>query len=197
MAEVIPSSAGVTYWAGHDKATRELGFNPRARAGHHRHVGQGAADPRCPLIPTRLLWIRPKLGSTDATRTAHVPAARRRRPRRARATDDRDGRRHVHQPASTAPPRRAAIPTGSRRACPRGENYHELKGILRGLTLNTVCEEAHCPNIGECWEQRTATIMILGDACTRACGFCAVKTGRPDLERRGRAAPRGRGDRRR
>ena len=62
---------------------------------------------------------------------------------------------------------------------PSGENYQDLKKILRGLTLNTVCEEAHCPNIGECWDQRTATIMILGDVCTRACGFCAVKTGRP------------------
>jgi lipoic acid synthetase len=62
---------------------------------------------------------------------------------------------------------------------PSGDNYHDLKRILRGLTLNTVCEEAHCPNIAECWEQRTATIMILGDVCTRACGFCAVKTGRP------------------
>jgi lipoic acid synthetase len=62
---------------------------------------------------------------------------------------------------------------------PSGENYHDLKRILRDLSLNTVCEEAHCPNIGECWEQRTATIMILGDVCTRACGFCAVKTGRP------------------
>jgi len=62
---------------------------------------------------------------------------------------------------------------------PAGENYHDLKRILRGLELNTVCEEAHCPNIGECWEQRTATIMVLGDVCTRACGFCAVKTGRP------------------
>src|SRR5437868_12205195 len=62
---------------------------------------------------------------------------------------------------------------------PSGENYHDLKQLLRGLSLNTVCEEAHCPNIGECWEQRTATIMILGDVCTRACGFCAVKTGRP------------------
>ena len=72
-----------------------------------------------------------------------------------------------------------ATPSGSRRDCPSGENYHDLKGILRGLTLNTVCEEARCPNIGECWEQRTATIMILGDVCTRACGFCAVKTGRP------------------
>lgn len=62
---------------------------------------------------------------------------------------------------------------------PSGDNYRDLKRTLRGLTLNTVCEEAHCPNIGECWEQRTATIMILGDVCTRACGFCAVKTGRP------------------
>src|SRR5512132_3804378 len=62
---------------------------------------------------------------------------------------------------------------------PAGDNYHDLKGLLRGLNLNTVCEEAHCPNIGECWDQRTATIMILGDTCTRACGFCAVKTGRP------------------
>jgi lipoic acid synthetase len=62
---------------------------------------------------------------------------------------------------------------------PSGEAYHELKRLLGGLTLNTVCEEARCPNIGECWDQRTATIMILGDTCTRACGFCAVKTGRP------------------
>ena len=51
---------------------------------------------------------------------------------------------------------------------------------MRTKTLNTVCEEARCPNIGECWEQGTATVMILGDTCTRACGFCAVKTGRPD-----------------
>ena len=69
--------------------------------------------------------------------------------------------------------------SGSGPRLPSGANYHELKGVLRGLTLNTVCEEARCPNIGECWEQRTATIMILGDTCTRACGFCAVKTGRP------------------
>ena len=62
---------------------------------------------------------------------------------------------------------------------PAGDNYHDLKRLLRGLNLNTVCEEAHCPNIGECWDQRTATIMILGDTCTRACGFCNIKTGRP------------------
>jgi lipoyl synthase len=62
---------------------------------------------------------------------------------------------------------------------PSGDNYFELKGLMRGLDLHTVCESAHCPNIGECWDQRTATIMILGDVCTRACGFCAVTTGRP------------------
>ena len=70
-------------------------------------------------------------------------------------------------------------PDWIRARMPSGENYHDLKSLLRGLSLNTVCEEAHCPNIGECWDQRTATIMILGDTCTRACGFCAVKTGRP------------------
>jgi lipoyl synthase len=62
---------------------------------------------------------------------------------------------------------------------PSGDNYQDLKRLMRGQTLNTVCEEARCPNIGECWEQRTATIMILGDVCTRACGFCAITTGRP------------------
>jgi lipoyl synthase len=61
---------------------------------------------------------------------------------------------------------------------PVGEGYTRLKGIMRGLELNTVCEEARCPNIGECWGQGTATFMILGDVCTRACAFCAVKSGR-------------------
>ena len=73
----------------------------------------------------------------------------------------------------------ARHPDWIRARMPSGDNYHDLKRLLRGLDLNTVCEEAHCPNIGECWDQRTATIMILGDTCTRACGFCAVKTGRP------------------
>ncbi|HET9475874.1 MAG TPA: lipoyl synthase [Dehalococcoidia bacterium] len=62
---------------------------------------------------------------------------------------------------------------------PGGENYIRLKSLMRGERLHTVCEEAHCPNIGECWEAGTATFMILGDTCTRSCGFCAVKTGRP------------------
>lgn len=60
-----------------------------------------------------------------------------------------------------------------------GENYNDLKKMMRGKTLHTVCEEARCPNIYECWANRTATFMILGDICTRACRFCAVKTGLP------------------
>jgi len=62
---------------------------------------------------------------------------------------------------------------------PGGPNYLRLKGLMRERRLHTVCEEARCPNIGECWEAGTATFMILGDTCTRACAFCAVKSGRP------------------
>ncbi len=64
---------------------------------------------------------------------------------------------------------------------PMGERYEALQGLMRDLSLHTVCEEARCPNIGECWTRGTATFMILGDVCTRACGFCAVKTGLPRL----------------
>jgi lipoic acid synthetase len=63
---------------------------------------------------------------------------------------------------------------------PGGPNYLRLKSLMREQSLHTVCEEAHCPNMGECWEAGTATFMILGDVCTRACGFCAVTSGRPD-----------------
>jgi lipoic acid synthetase len=62
---------------------------------------------------------------------------------------------------------------------PGGPEYLRLKGLMRQQRLHTVCEEARCPNIGECWEAGTATFMILGDTCTRACAFCAVKSGRP------------------
>jgi lipoyl synthase len=61
---------------------------------------------------------------------------------------------------------------------PAGGGYKRIKGLMRGLELNTVCEEARCPNIGECWGHGTATFMILGDVCTRHCAFCAVKSGR-------------------
>src|SRR5258707_7723793 len=61
---------------------------------------------------------------------------------------------------------------------PVGENFHQLKKLARGLGLHTVCESAQCPNIGECWNHKTATFMLLGDICTRRCGFCAVPKGR-------------------
>ncbi|MFQ5941483.1 MAG: lipoyl synthase [Nitrososphaerales archaeon] len=64
---------------------------------------------------------------------------------------------------------------------PSGDNYVQVKQTLRVLKLHTVCEEARCPNIAECWETGTATIMIMGDICTRGCRFCAVKSGRPAL----------------
>ena len=80
------------------------------------------------------------------------------------------------------PMRRAAAPKPEwlRAPAPMGENYHSLKRLARSLDLHTVCESAHCPNIGECWQHETATFMMLGNLCTRRCGFCAVPKGRPD-----------------
>jgi len=63
---------------------------------------------------------------------------------------------------------------------PIGENYSDVKNLMRRQKLNTVCEEAKCPNISECWNHRTATFMILGDTCTRSCGFCNIKVGIPN-----------------
>jgi lipoic acid synthetase len=73
------------------------------------------------------------------------------------------------------PPR----PEWLRAPAPVGQNYRELKTLITGLKLHTVCESAACPNVGECWNKRTATFMILGNVCTRRCGFCAVQKGGP------------------
>ena len=75
---------------------------------------------------------------------------------------------------------RRKLPPWLKAKAPGSPNYLDLKRLLKDLNLNTVCESAHCPNIGECWGNRTATFMILGDVCTRSCGFCAIKTGRPE-----------------
>jgi lipoic acid synthetase len=75
---------------------------------------------------------------------------------------------------------RAPKPEWLRARAPVGEEFHNLKKLARGLGLHTVCESAQCPNIGECWNHRTATFMLLGDVCTRRCGFCAVPKGRPE-----------------
>jgi len=75
----------------------------------------------------------------------------------------------------TPPPR----PAWLRAPAPVGQNYRELKSLITDLNLHTVCESAACPNVGECWNHRTATFMILGNVCTRRCGFCAVQKGAP------------------
>jgi lipoic acid synthetase len=81
--------------------------------------------------------------------------------------------------STTPPPATHPRPSWLRVRFLGGPNYQDLKRIMRTLDLHTVCESARCPNMGECWERRTATFMILGNICTRACGFCAVPSGKP------------------
>ena len=86
-------------------------------------------------------------------------------------------------PRKSLPPPRDPKPDWLKVRFPGGPSYLRLRQLVQGQRLHTVCEEAHCPNIGECWEQGTATLLLLGDVCTRACGFCAIASGRPtDLD---------------
>lgn len=78
---------------------------------------------------------------------------------------------------SPAPPRRR--PDWMKVKAPTGENHDDVLHLVRGLHLHTVCEEARCPNLGECWNHRTATFLLLGDICTRGCRFCAISKGKP------------------
>src|SRR5580704_11193402 len=82
----------------------------------------------------------------------------------------------AHRPDNPSPRK----PDWIRVKAPVSREYHETRELMRTLKLNTVCEEAACPNIGECWKQKHATVMILGSVCTRACSFCNVATGKPD-----------------
>ena len=84
-------------------------------------------------------------------------------------------------PITEAKPAREPRPDWLKVKLPSGETFSKLHELMRSKKLHTVCEEARCPNMGECWNAGTATFMILGDTCTRSCGFCAVKTGRPML----------------
>ena len=79
-----------------------------------------------------------------------------------------------------APQRPVRKPEWLKARAPGGETYHNLKKLARDLNLHTVCESAHCPNLGECWNQKSATFMMLGNLCTRRCGFCAVPKGKPE-----------------
>ena len=78
------------------------------------------------------------------------------------------------------PRKPAPKPDWLKARAPMGETFHALKKLARDLNLHTVCESAHCPNIGECWNHKTATFMMLGNLCTRRCGFCAVPKGKPE-----------------
>lgn len=96
---------------------------------------------------------------------------------------ERDGVRAIKdgmkQRADAAPVERGRKPKWLRAPIPAGEGYRRTREIVHTHRLSTVCEESHCPNIGECWSHGTATIMVLGSVCTRACRFCAVDTGNP------------------
>ncbi len=81
------------------------------------------------------------------------------------------------QPDPKSPRRR---PPWIRVRAPSGEAYERVRGLMRSKSLHTVCEEAQCPNLGECWGKGTATFLMMGDTCTRSCGFCDIKTGRPN-----------------
>ena len=90
----------------------------------------------------------------------------------------RPGGRHDDGAAGVVPFRQRKPPWLKVKA-PGGPSYRRLEALMRNQGLHTVCEEANCPNVGECWERGTATFMILGDVCTRRCGFCNVKSGVP------------------
>ena len=94
------------------------------------------------------------------------------------------GRMNDLAPSTLGAPRleRQRKPDWIRVKAPGSKAYGETRQLMRDLGLNTVCEEAACPNIGECWTKKHATVMILGDVCTRACAFCNVKTGMPRAE---------------
>jgi lipoic acid synthetase len=92
--------------------------------------------------------------------------------------DVQDDRARVDQPAAEDRPRRR--PAWIKVRAPGGENYERIRGLMRSKALHTVCEEAMCPNMGECWGHGTATFLMMGDTCTRSCGFCDIKTGRPN-----------------
>jgi len=96
-------------------------------------------------------------------------------------TSQNDETRNSDEMAAVERPQRQRKPDWIRVKAPTSKGFAETKKLMRELNLNTVCEEAACPNIGECWTKKHATVMILGDVCTRACAFCNVKTGMPRI----------------
>ena len=139
-------------------------------AGGTSMIRRSLAGPRAGSTPPRSRWQQPLTYAwRGGTRTR------------------RDGGCSASRPA-TARSRSSASRRGSRPGCAPGPSYTELKTLVRSEGLHTVCEEAGCPNIFECWEDREATFLIGGDQCTRRCDFCQIDTGKPAAAGRGRAA---------
>lgn len=130
------------------------------------HEGPGVAWSPSPEQVARTLARHPRPAGGDPLRTAGTPLVS----LSSMVLNNRDG---LQQTTTRRKP------AWLKARVPGGEGYNRLKGIMTEHRLHTVCEEAGCPNMGECWSRGVATIMILGDTCTRACGFCNVKTGRP------------------
>src|SRR2546428_350339 len=164
------------------RAPARLHPGPGSRPALSRRGGRerGAGLPRAPRWPGHLPRARAAGGLRDR-RPACLPARRALVPRHARGRPHRRARRARARrggaPVSTAVARRH--PPWLKVRAPGGPGFAETMATVRELGLHTVCQEARCPNIGECWGHRTATFMLLGDTCTRNCGFCAVTHGRP------------------
>ena len=125
-------------------------------------------------------WLAHALGGRLLACRRGPDASSRRRPSAGRASViDMSDTLYQIMGRHRAEPLPERKPSWLRVKAPGGENYARLKGLMKELDLHTVCEEAHCPNVGECWQHGTATFMILGDVCTRNCGYCAVSHGRP------------------
>ena len=144
-------------------------------------VGRGGDGPRelAAMLPAAA-GLPLRFGVRAPPAAGVVPTSARARGRRGVSTRSRahPGGARVLQMGEVRP-FRDRKPEWFKRPAPGGPNYRELRTMIEGQGLHTVCQEAACPNIGECWERGTATFMILGDTCTRRCGFCNVKTGKP------------------
>ncbi len=150
---------------------------PIAPSGRGSYTGLMPAQPRSPDQAPHAAVLSPALARTLARHPRPLGGDPLRRVDRpvisltGMVLNNHDGSPHQLTPKRKPPWLRAKVPGG--------DGYNRLKDVLDGHGLHTVCQEAGCPNMGECWNRGIATIMILGDTCTRACGFCNIKTGRP------------------
>src|SRR3954470_23543960 len=136
--------------------------------------------PLAPLLPQADgVAVRGGVRASAAARVRAAPAGARAGRGMSTRSRTNPGGAKVLELMGEVRPFRERKPAWFKRPAPGGPAYRELRGMIESEGLHTVCQEAACPNIGECWARGTATFMILGDTCTRRCGFCNVKTGKP------------------